>query len=241
MEDDADSSSLLPGSFRWLDAGLAALDPCGRIIELNESLAQFLGQLPADAPGQLFWPMLWDRFPGWRQPLDSLFQAPTFFTRRHLADGSGEPRAWFDLELVRHPAGCVVRISSALPPAVELAEGPWDESLQGEAAQRAMFLRLLRAESQLENLVRRWPGVIFSQRADFRFEFVSPRIGEFTGIEASQWLQQPNLFWQIVHESDLADFREQIRLATQTPAGAATTFRIRHRQTGRVEIGRAHV
>jgi len=38
-------------------------------------------------------------------------------------------------------------------------------------AQRSLFVRLLRTESQLESLVRRWPGVIFSQRADFSFQF----------------------------------------------------------------------
>ncbi|MBI3414822.1 MAG: PAS domain-containing protein, partial [Verrucomicrobia bacterium] len=116
----------------------------------------------------------------------------------------------------------------------ELAEGPWDENLRSPAAQREMFMRLLRAENQLDNLVLRWPGVIFGQRADFGFDFVSPRIVELTGVGAEQWRQEANLFWQVIHESDLAELRKQIKLATESPGGASSTFRIRNRQTGRV-------
>ena len=40
-------------------------------------------------------------------------------------------------------------------------------------------------ESLLTSLLPHWPGVMFRQRPDFRFEFVSPRIEEFTGVPAA--------------------------------------------------------
>ena len=203
------------------------------MTELNDALANFLGMLPADATGKPFWPILGNRFPEWEPSLEAFSKSPGNFKRLQLSAAQLEAPPCFNLEMVRHPSGSVVRLNSALPPAPELAEGPWDESLRSDTARRELFMRLLRAESQLDNLVQRSPGVIFSQRADFGFHFVSPRIAELTGVEASQWLKQPNLFWQIVHESDFAELRKQIKLATETPAGAATTFRIRNRTIGR--------
>ena len=62
------------------------------------------------------------------------------------------------------------------------------------SARREMFVRLLRAESQLKNLTDRWPGVIFSQRADFSFRFVSPQIERLTGVAIHHWQAKPQLF-----------------------------------------------
>ncbi|MEO8427737.1 MAG: ATP-binding protein, partial [Verrucomicrobiota bacterium] len=132
------------------------------------------------------------------------------------------------------PVGWVVRLNSTLPPLPELAEGVWDENMRSEAARRKMFVRLLRSESQLENLVNRWPGVIFSQRSDLSFHFVSPQIEGITGVRASEWLNQRNLFWEVVHESDIDELKKQIKLATRTPEGITTTYRIRNVVTGRV-------
>jgi PAS domain S-box-containing protein len=130
--------------------------------------------------------------------------------------------------------GWVVRLNSTLPPLPELAEGVWDENMRSEGARRKMFVRLLRSEAQLDNLVNRWPGVIFSQRSDLSFHFVSPQIEDLTGVRAGEWLSQRNLFWQVVHESDIDELKKQIKLATRTPEGITTTYRIRNVVTGRV-------
>jgi PAS domain S-box-containing protein len=97
-----------------------------------------------------------------------------------------------------------------------------------------MFIRLLRAESQLKTLTERWPGVIFSQRADFTFRFVSPKIEEFTGVSVAEWQSKPHLFWHIVHEGDAEDLRQQLKQARQTGQPVSCTYRVRHAQTGRV-------
>ena len=43
-------------------------------------------------------------------------------------------------------------------------------------------MRLLRAEARLERLADYWPGVIFSQRPDGAFEFVSAKVEALTGV-----------------------------------------------------------
>ena len=81
------------------------------------------------------------------------------------------------------------------------------------------------------------PGVVFRQRADFSFEFVSPRIEEWTGVPAAEWLRRPARFWQVVHEADVGALERHVKRATESGEVLQTTFRLRNRATGRV----AHV
>ena len=100
------------------------------------------------------------------------------------------------------------------------------ESAWGRLAVNETFQRVLRAEAQLENLNFRFPGILFSQRPDFTFAFVSPKIEELTGISAQEWRRNSRHFWEVVHESDaeplMARLRNGIRFDTSREAGFAT-------------------
>src|SRR5580658_6747689 len=79
-----------------------------------------------------------------------------------------------------------------------------------------------------------WPCVIFSQRPDFSLQFASPNIKELTGLTAADWCSHRDRFWEVVHESDAADLRQQIKRAAQSNSPVTNTYRIRHALTGRV-------
>ena len=89
-------------------------------------------------------------------------------------------------------------------------------------------------ESLLTSLLPHWPGVMFRQRPDFRFEFVSPRIEEFTGVPAAGWVKQQENFWPVVHEADLEEVQRQIKCCVEFPDGLALNYRVRHALTGHV-------
>jgi PAS domain S-box-containing protein len=103
-----------------------------------------------------------------------------------------------------------------------------------------MFVRLLRAESQLHALTERWPGVIFSQRADFTFRFASPRIEELTGVSIEDWKTKPHLFWHVIHEGDVEELRHHLGSAKEATQPLTLTYRIRNTQTGRVAYVMEH-
>ena len=88
--------------------------------------------------------------------------------------------------------------------------------------------------SSLDDLTRRWPGVIFSQRSDFGLQYASPNIKELTGLDATEWCGSHIHFWEVVHESDAAGLRQQFRRAASASDPIANTYRIRHALTGRV-------
>lgn len=242
-----DAAPALAFTRRWLDTGYATLAADGCVLHVNRALADWLERAPEALAGQSFWPLLAARFPACASALDELVANPAPFAQLQLspaAPAAAHPGAspapsasaagWLQLELARHPGGASVRLHSMLPPARALADAPWDEHLRNETARREMFMRLLRAETRLENLTQRWPGVIFNQRADFTFQFVSPKIEELTGIPAAEWGRRMQPFWQVIHEADAHDLQQQCRRAAQTGERVTSTFRLRHAQTGHV-------
>src|SRR6185436_4153656 len=108
-----------------------------------------------------------------------------------------------------------------------------EQVLDEQESRREIYARMLRAESQLKMLSGRWPGVLFSQRPDFTFSFVSERIEDWTGIPVEQWCRTPERFWDVVHEADAPELQVEI---TRCKAGepVTATYRIRHTHTGRV-------
>lgn len=231
--DDSREGPSLPHDL-WLEGGLAALDADCRVVSLSDSLANWLGTASPSACGQPLGQLLEARLPQWQPPCDELWAEKNPFLQIHLRAGPAEARQWFRLEAVRNVAGWLVTLNSVLPPHAELAESGGNEYLNSEPERRQVFVRLLRAEARLENLVNRWPGVIFSQRADFSFDYVSPGIEELTGVPASAWRDQPQRFWEIVYETDVEELRRQCQRAISQQDRVTTSYRIRHAHTGRI-------
>ncbi len=226
----------------WLECGQAILDSSGRITEINEAFSQWLDQEAGGLAGRSLWSLLQEHCPEWRDRLNSFQAGHETFSEidLKLPDDPAQPPQWFRLELARHVAGCFVRFHSILPPLPELEENSWDQQLRNEFARREMFLRLLRAEAQLKSLTERWPGVIFSQRADFSFRFVSPQIEALTGVSVAEWQSKPHLFWHVIHEGDAEELRQQLKRTRQSGQTFTTTYRVRHAQTGRVAYVMEH-
>jgi len=85
-----------------------------------------------------------------------------------------------------------------------------------------------------ESLLAQWPGVFFRQRPDLTFASASPHLADLTGLPLERWLQEPGLFWSVVHESDTEDVRQRLARVAEVPAGFRSTLRLRHAVTGRV-------
>lgn len=221
----------------WLDQGWATLDPTGCVLEADEHLCRWLDRSLSEVSGRPLWVLFKDYCSEWEAALQkTLLENSKTFAKIELQKevvGNHTVQV-FRLECTRHNAGMVVRISSMLPQVNVLEEAPWDDYLSSDLARREMFVRLMRAETQLKNLIQRWPGVIFSQRPDCSFSFISPRIEELTGIPAGEWHRQTQLFWSVLHEADANQMQQQLSKVVRAPNGLTSTFRIRHIKTGRI-------
>ena len=85
-----------------------------------------------------------------------------------------------------------------------------------------------------ERLLDLCPGVLFSQRADFSFDYVDPRVEQWSGFPAGEWLHQPDLLQQIIIETDAVVFQQHLTGSLAATSPTHVLFRIRNRQTGRI-------
>jgi len=223
-------------SLSWLDQGWCVLGTNGCVKEIDEPLLHWLDLSQREVVGANFVELLKNVCAEWEETVRETLNASETFAKIDLKKPSGNGGAiqTYHLERTRCPSEIVVRICSIVPPATDLVESSWDTFMNSESARRQMFVRLIRAESQLSALMSRWPGVIFSQRPDCSFSFISPRIEEFTGVPAKNWLYQPNLFWRVVHEADADQIQKHLKQVVRAANGLTITYRIRHTHTGRV-------
>jgi signal transduction histidine kinase len=84
------------------------------------------------------------------------------------------------------------------------------------------------------------PVVLYRQRPDLSFEFVSPQISNLTGVPAAEWSRLPTRFWSVVHEADLEVVADALRTAGESSVPMRMTFRVRHRATGQFTCVRDH-
>ncbi len=222
-----------PPPATWLNGGLAVVDRDEKILSLNDALALWLGGTAGELTAQSLPDLIGERHKAWRQDVHNLLAGSAKFDRLELIARTDNFMERLGIELCRHEAVCFLRLESGVPPAREL-ENLFPENSWSSVAIHDSFQRMLRAEVQLENLIHRWPGIIFSQRPDFSFAFISPRIEELTGIAPAEWQRHSKYFWQSLHEADAQPLMARLREVARSAAGFTTTFRIRHAQTGRV-------
>lgn len=225
-------TSLLPVE-SWLNSGTAILESDGTLVAANDALAAWLGSSPSVLKGQAVAKLLGQRHPEWEQLVETFLKRSEGFDRLELSGNNSLGCERLSLELSAHGNSRFLHFESVMPPVPELEE-LFPESCWGRVISHRAFQRMLRSETQLDNLMNRWPGIIFSQRPDFSFVFVSPKIEELTGIPASEFRRQSKYFWEIVHEADAEALTARLRSEKESSNGITSTYRIRHAQTGRV-------
>src|SRR5437868_2443505 len=202
--------SFLPND-SWLSAGSAVIEPGGRLLAINDALAGWLGDTPAALKGEPLSKLLGQRHPEWEYLLESFLKRAEGFDRLELSSSAEGRLERLSVELACHGNQRFLHIESIMPPVPELEE-LFPESCWGRLASHRAFQRMLRSETQLDNLMNRWPGIMFSQRPDFSFIFVSPKIEELTGISATEFRRQSKYFWEVVHEADAEALAARLRL-----------------------------
>jgi len=211
-------------------AGTAVLDRDGIVTAIDDAFRDWFG-LPR-ATGLPFWSLLQERCPAWAHDIQRISRDTAPIATIELRAPAEQPAVRYTLETARTPNGeRFVRLAASLSPD---ADPELPQSRAGAAA------RLTHSDAQIELLRDHWPGVIFSQDPDFAFRSVSGRIEELTGRTCAEWCADSAKIWDVIHESDLVDFRHHVDDAAATGQACAATFRVRNLRTGKVSHVREH-
>jgi signal transduction histidine kinase/CheY-like chemotaxis protein len=216
----------------WIAGGMAVIDTSGRLLSANDTFAGWLSIAAKELPGRALPELLGQRSGAWREAMEQCLSRAALFDRVELPPAEGQPGRLV-IEVARQGESIFLRVESAAPTVAEL-ESIFPDGCWGRALSNEVFHRMLRSEAQVENLMHSWPGIIFSQRPDYSFVFVSPKIEDWTGIPASEWRREPKYFWEVVHEADAEVLAGKLRSATESASGLTSTYRLRHIETGRV-------
>jgi len=86
-------------------------------------------------------------------------------------------------------------------------------------------------------LDERWlelcPVVLFRQRPDLSFEYISLKIHEWTGVPADEWLRNAGFLEQLIHPPDAGAYLQHVGQVKRVSEGQVQ-FRLRHRDTGQL-------
>ncbi len=236
MSDTELLRSASPVAADWLESGTAIFGKDGILQWADAGLLAWVGFREQSLPEESLADFLARRNPDWREACNALVQSEEPLARASwsMEGVGGAPSLWFQVERLQVGEGAVFRMGSCLPPRSELAEVEWDAHLHSEEGRRQMFIRLMQAEARLEQLTGYWPGVVFSQRPDGSFAFISAKVQELTGVPPQQWERQSQWFWQVIHEADTGELEQQMQRAAQTGRPITSTFRVRHLQSGKI-------
>jgi PAS domain S-box-containing protein len=220
--------------FGWLEDGIAVVDSRGELRKINEGLRNWLGLKLDNIIGRQLNDIFVEACGICSPPLPKLEEGRYEFLKVIVQFDKIETKNWLEFNYVKSQDVWVVFVRSVLPPLQNMTDEVIGEHLRQDGLYRETFIRMVRSEARLNNLINHWPGIIFSQRADFSFSFVSPRIEEFTGIPEKLWQSSGDCFWKVVHEADYEIVQQQLKRVSESLNGLSCSFRIRNVKSGKV-------
>ncbi len=223
----------------WLEAGVAAIDPEGRILSANEALAVWLRSTPTLLRGRNLPELLSNRCAGWDTALRAVLSRGAEFDRTELACSDNGSAERLGVEVFGIGEVRFIRFE-ALPPSVFKLTEIVPEMFRDHSPRPTNAARLFGSLSQAEHFMKSWPGIVFSQRPDFTFSYVSPQIEEWTGRSAPEWNRQASLFWEVLPTTDAEALSARLRSPGEASGTLTSTYRIRHLRTGRLTCVREH-
>ena len=217
----------------WLEGGLAVVDQRGRLLQANEPFWNWLAleeHPPLPAPIESH---LGIHNPAWVAAIIGALESGAESGRLQLPGGADEQDRWLRICWLRRNGEWLLHCDAVPSPQPEAPVETVNGSGSPDPRQHWQTeLQLRRTEAQLQNLLERWPGVVFSQRPDLSFSSVSPMVETLTGIAPEDWTRSSS-FWETIHEGDREELERQLRQCAAT-GQSTTTLRIRNLTTGRI-------
>lgn len=230
----------------WLTSAMVVIDADERVVDADANFADFAGHSTESITGQPVVDLLAPFFvddPTIGRFIEFLREKRTFSRwkgRIHTTWSEPESEVWLEVSRSRVYPNNVLHFRQVLPPLEELKQKSMVDQDLTEPFQYHVLTRAMEMEATLQNIHQRWPGIIFTQRPTMTFRSISPKVQQLTGLSPQELDRKPGAFWQIVHESDHAELKNNLAQARANPHGVNSTFRVRNIKTGKISYVMEH-
>ncbi len=204
------------------------LDAAGLILQADPDAADRIGYPHRDICGRAFRDVLVGINAGWADlvPADwANSPEPTF-----LPWIEGDKAAPTGLCLHHMTRGELVyaTLTPSLAPFRELQKSSLMDFPAHPEGMAQMALRLITAESRLENYMHHFPGVFFGQRPDLSFSFIGPGFQEKFGQPSQSLLRSGAAFLGLLFDKDCDFFLQELEKNSKEKKTFNLTYRVKH-------------
>jgi len=207
------------------------LDGAGVILTASPDASQRLSAPVAEVKGRPLREILAAIEPSWEKLLpENTADWPAEIFLPWAAEGAA-CSAGLALNILASGAKFVVTTSPALPDAHAMEQSAIADFPRDPASAGQLTLRLLTAESRLQNYLHNFPGVFFSQRPDFSFSYVGPGFPQLTGADPRAMMRSGNRFLSLILAADRQGFLDELEHSGASGGSFSSTYRIRNPQT----------
>ena len=197
----------------------------GKILEFSKEFSNWLGLPRKQIINQGFRQLMIQLSPQWEKFLVTNCQKKTFNIFLPIeSDALG-----VSLSLVPYKKNglSVASISPALAPHDSLKNAFLGDIMNNPKAIANTLIRLQKAENRLNDYVRNFPGIFFTQRVDLTFSYLSNGIRNFFPTEYGNFSRNGNLYLEKIVEKDREYFLNELKNNSMSRMTFSLKYRIK--------------
>lgn len=201
------------------------LDRSGAVIESKHSQDHNLNYPFNQIEGQCFREILVSLHAAWDSilPHDLALETSTLFLPWSMQGST--PSTGYVLERMQFQDYIFVTLRFGIAPHAELREASFQDLPTDKKTVAELVHRMQQSESRLHHYMHNFPGVFFSQRPDFSFNYIGPDFETLTGHDAENFSHGGSHFLQMILDQD----RDRVLKEIQHQSSKGKTFTLNYR------------
>lgn len=213
----------------WIDNCQIIIDPTGSILQCESTSMDPFNFPNNGVEGQVLQELLIEINPDWTLHLpEDLFASmdPIFLP---WSKQSEKLPTGIILSRMKFQGNLFVTLAAGLAPHSDTKEVSCSEFPRDASTVAQVVYRMQQSEGRLNNYMRHFPGVFFSQRADFSFHFIGEGFTELTAYDPDLLKHNSNAFLNMLVKQDRERFLQELSKANRSQERISISYRIRNK------------
>ena len=140
----------------------------------------------------------------------------------------------YRIHIYANPSGGICRIETRIPQPERISHPTERPIRKKDSGDSAGELIPKTTHDWIQATDELWPMVAFVQAPDRSLVMASESIFQFTGRSPGEFLEHPELYWEIIHDADANNLKKPPHYAPSNKKPRVSRFRVRHLDSGQV-------